>query len=490
VRACEGSSGAIYAASATNLYKVDATGAITDLGAHGLGATPSQWGIATDSSNVFLTTTASGSVGVRKMTSGGVWSKFSASPADSLAFVNNTLFGFREANGDLVQWSTGGTLASLFVWRDGAGNALTGSGYATRLRPNGGTLAVLRTLGVRGRGELWEYNGSGTDQLAEFPANFVAKDMEIVTGIVLVAGYIDRNIDKQPAIFYYVNGNTGLLWKSNVNGYTNPTWPALCAYGDGLAFTDDSAGKLMLYNVATGGVHTIGTYTVTNATPMMAGAAAFLLHTRNATTGYYFPTTTTVSSGTLITSLVDFENSLQKSFRSVKVDFDAPAGSTVDIAYQIDSVDGSWTNLVTGATSGTEYDLTGVTGHAIAARITLNKGTSSLGPAFKRVFFRAAPLLPQYRSGIYILDCTGAVDVPRRLRDGSDGPLTGYELVQNLLVAAQSQTPFTVVDKLGSYTALIDLADPEGWDVYEEHPSEADVKHPGSFVVRLKCRQV
>jgi len=489
VLACAEGSAGVYTTSSTNLYLLDSTGTITDKGAHGLGAAPSQWGLTTDSSNVFVTTTSGGTVGVRKMNSGGAWSTFSATGADSIAFLDNTLYGFRESNGDLIQYDTAGNVTSLFTWRDGSGNGLTGSGYRTRLRPYGGRIAILRTLGVRNRAELWQYD-SGPSQVAEFPANFVAKDMEIVSGIILVSGYIDRNIDKQPAIYYYASGSDGLLWKSNVSGYTNATWPALAAYGEGIAFTDDTTGNLMQYNIALGGVHAMGTYTVTNATPLMAGSASVILHTRNATTAYYFPTTTVCSSGTVVTSLVDFENSLQKSFRGIKVDFDAPAGSTVNIEYQVDSVTGSWTTLQTGATSGVEYPLTGVSGHAIAARVTLNKGSSSAGPALKRVYFRAAPQLPQYRSGLYILDCTGTRENARDLRNGMPDPKTGYQKVTDLLAAAQSTTPISITDRLGTYTGYIDLADPEGWDVYEVHPNTDDPENSGCYLVRVKCRQV
>lgn len=489
VRACCDGSAGVYAASATHLYLVDSSGSITDNSTHGLGAAPSMWGIASDSKNVFLTTTGSGTVGVIKW-DGSAFTTFSASAADSLTFLDNTLYGFRESDGDLVQWDTSGTLTTLFTWKDGAGSALTGSAYATRLRPYGGKVAILRTLGVRSRGELWEYSAGGVDQIAEFPANFVAKDMEIVSGIILVSGYISRNIDVQPAIFYYANGNTGLLWQSNVSGYTDKTWPAMTAYAEGIAFTDDSTGKLMQYNIALGGVHAMGTYTVTNATALMAGSSSVILHTRNATAGYYFPTTTVVSSGTVITSLVDFENSLQKSFRGIKVDGDIPAGSSIDIAYQVDSVDGSWTTLKTGAATGVAYTITGVSGHSIAVKVTLNKGTSSLGPVLKRVYVRGAPLLPQYRSGTYILDCTGTRDNPRELRDGSPDPQDGYDKVQALLTAAQSTTPFSVTDRLSTYTGLIDLSNAEGWDVYEVHPNADDKTKSGCFVVRVTCREV
>jgi hypothetical protein len=122
--------------------------------------------------------------------------------------------------------------------------------------------------------------------------------------------------------------------------------------------------------------------------------------------------------------------------------------------------------------------------------VTINKGTSTAGPALKSLNVRAAPVLKQFRSGLYVLDCTGSPDAPRELRDGTFHPLAPYDQVANLLALAQNTVPFTVVDRLGSFTALVDLNDPEGFDIYEEHPAPDNPKKSGSFLARVKVREV
>lgn len=497
---CAEATGGIYTTTATNLYLVDSTGAITDKGAHGLGATPSQWGVTSDSSNVFVTTTAAGSLGVRRW-SGSAWTTFSATACDSLAFLNNTLYGYRNDIGALIRYSTAGVAAIIYTWQDAVGAALTGAGYQTRLRPYGGKLLILRALGVRRPGELWTYDGTNTSEVADFPANFVASDLEVVNGIAFVAGYLNRGTDKLPAIYYYVNNNNGLLWKAGTSGYANATWPAMAGWAEGLAFTDDTTGSLLQYNIATGGVHTIGTYTVTNATAMMAANQNILLHTRNAAAGYYYPTSTLATTATLITSLFDFDNSLTKQFRGVKIDFDVPAGSTAtfDIAYQVDSVDGAWTTLQTGATSGTEYTLTGVSGRAIAVRVTFNKGNATTSPRLKRVYIRASPQLQTYKRAEYVLDLTGVGGAGggssvRICRDGTPHPKNGAEQANDLVTAITATAPFSITDRVnGTFTGILE---PAGCEIFEVHPALGEIGRgagnvrSGVFVARITVREV
>lgn len=468
VLACTEYSGGVYATSSANLYHIDNTGAITSDGAHGLGAAPSQWGLTGDSSNIFLSTTAGGTVGVRKW-SGASFTTFSATGSDSLAYLGNTLYGYQESTGQLIRYDTSGNASSLFTWRDGAGAALTGSTYRTRLRPYGGQLLVLRTQGFRRAGELWQYDGTGTSELGDFPANFVAKDMEIISGIAFVSGYISRNADVLPAIFFYVSGRLEELWRANVSGYTNTTWPAMAAYGEGIIFTDDTTGKLMQYDFTNGGVHTVGSYTVTNATPMMAANKDVVLHTRNSTTAYYFPSSTTNTTATIVTSLIDFDNSMLKFPRGVRVEFDAASdgnGGSVDIAYQFESSTGAFTTLQTGAVSGTEYTLPSTSAHSVSLKFTLNKGTSTNGPAFKRYYLRAAPVLPAYRLARVIIDCrgvdagvnSGAGGNTLKLRDDTYHTLTGFQMATNLRASAVAAAPISVTDEFGTYTAVFETA--------------------------------
>lgn len=483
----------VFTASSTNLYLVSKTGSITDEGAHGLGAAPSQWGIVTDGSGVYLSTTSGGTVGVRRW-NGSAYSTFSATGADSLAFLNNTLYGYQNTTGQIIKYDGSGNTQNVYTWKDGTGTALTGAGFQTRLRQFGGQLAILRTTDARRPGALYTYDGTTTKDVAEFPANFVAQDIETLSGIVFVAGYLKFQSYVQPAIFYYVNSTTGQLWRATAQNYTNLTWPAMAGYGDGILFTDDTTGRLLQYNVSTGGVTCVSTYTATNQTVMAAASADFMLHTRNATTGYYYPSSTLATSGLMQSSLIDFENTLTKTFRGITVDWAAAsgdAGATVDIAYQTDAVDGSWTTLKTGAVSGTEYLLSGVTGRAIAVQLTLNSGGSTYGPIVKRVFVRAAPQLRQFKTRTYIIRCDGTEQYPMRCRDGTMHQVTGHDQVVNLIAAAQSTTPFSVTDRFGTYAScLADLQNAQGFEVYEQHSAGETATETGSFLVRIVVREV
>ena len=61
-------------------------------------------------------------------------------------------------------------------------------------------------------------SGSTTAQpprkVADFPLLFTAKDMCIANGVAFIGGYITIGTNKLPAIYYYVNSSTGLLWKA------------------------------------------------------------------------------------------------------------------------------------------------------------------------------------------------------------------------------------------------------------------------------------
>jgi len=465
----------IYCANATKVYSVDTAGSITDEGAHGLGSDPAKWGITADARNVFVSNSAQK---IRKY-NGSAWADFATSGADSLCFLGNTLYGYDETHATFVQYDTSGVQTVLYTWKDALGAALTGSTYATRLRPFGGKIYMLRLVGIRGRAELWQYDGSAVSQLAEFPVNFIAGELEQVDGVAFISGYLSRNADKLPAIYYYVNGTMGRLWKSQTAGYTNATWPVMAPYDEGLAFTDDTTGRLLLYNVATGGVHTLGTYSATAGTPGMAGNSTIIVHTLNSTTGYYFPTSTVKSAVTVDSSLIDFENTLPKQFRGIKVNAVIPSGATLDISYQLDSTTGSWTSLQTGAVSGTEYTLSGVSGQAIAVRITLNKGSSAAGPTLRRVYVRASPFLQSYRRGEYVIDCTGRDGRNIKMRNEQAHPLDGLAMATNLVTAITSGATISVTDRFGTFTGVLE---PEGCEFVEIRPEE--------FVVKIRARAV
>lgn len=507
VRACcrERTSGDITTVSTTNLYRVTSTsGAITDLGAHGLGAAPGRWGICNDGNNVYISSTTAGTVGTRKYT-GAAYSTFSAGGCDSLAFLNNTLYGYQATLSRLILFDTAGTVTGLFTWQAAEGSAA--SVGPPRLCSFGGRLLIAFPY-AQESSELWIYDGSGVSRLEVFPENFIISEIEVLYGVAYIGGSFTKpsgsNNVLRSAVLFYDGSQIGKLWQANdFNSSTVTTanlsvgpHPAMGINNGRLIFTDETLGNLMAYDPASGGVSTVGTFTPNAGdSGQIASSGQCIVHTRNQVGGYYYPATTYPSSGYVISSLIDFDSSLKKVFRGATIEFDSAAdgnGGSVDVSYQIGGLAGSWTSLATGVTSGTEITFpASTTGHSIALKVTLNKGTSTSGPLLKTMSLRGAPVMPEYPHGEYILDCTNTEDDPRQLRDESYHPLTGYEQAQNLTTAAKSQVPITITDKLnGTFTGFVDINDAQGFDVYEIHPAEGDLKKAGSYVVRLTVRGV
>lgn len=479
-------SNTICAVSSTNLYDVDSTGAVTDRGAHGLGAAPSVAAAVSDGNAFFISTTTAGTVGVRRYGGGGgALSTFSATGADALAFLNNTLYGLRiNSSFDLIQYDTAGTATSLYTWKDSAGTGVTAT--AARLEPYGGKLLILRQRGTR-TGELWIYDGSGVSRIAEFPASFQAWDLEIQFGVAFISGhYVRKNggsLEYKPAVFFFDGSTLGLLWSANSYS-TTADYPAMVAFDDGLVFNDDTTPAIMFYKPSSGGVSAIGSYSVAGSNPVIAGTLSFYLHTRTGTTAYFAPDpSTTATSSYVISSLIDFDSSLSKQFRGVKVEWDAASdgnGGTVDIAYQVDSLTGSWTTLQTGATSGTEYTFSSVSGHAIAIKITLNKGTSTSGPTLKNLSVRAAPVLTSYRSVNCLIDASGRDGRTMVVqRNGVESLLDGQQIAANLKTIITSTSPVTLTDRFGTITAV---PEPDKCSIIELRPEE--------YIVRAAFREV
>lgn len=466
----------VYIGGTTHLFLADKTGAATDKGAHGLGAAPSIFGMATDSVNAFLSTTGAGTVGVRRY-SGAAFDTFSATACDSLCFLDNILFGYSEATGSLIEYSTGGVASTIFTWQDAKGNALTGSAYRTRLRAFGGVLLLLRQQGANEKqGELWTYNGTDTSQLSAFPANFVAKEMEIVSGIAFFGGFLTTNSNYIPAIYYYDGSTMNLLWKSNVTSFTTATWPSLAPYGDGIVFNDDTTGSLLQYDIRIGGIHSLGAAATDGNPPLMAANKDILVYSTTAGQHtQFYPSATTLTTGYLITSLFDFDNSLPKLMRGVKIEWDAGSdgdGGSIDIYYQFDSVDGAWTLLQAAAVSGTEYNLGTTPHHSVAFKLVLNKGTSTYGPKLKRIFARAAPVLNTYRNNQYLLDLTGNQmadpSLFLTLADGTTHTKDGEQMRKDLVTALLAG-PISITDRFGTYTGIIEPANTDFREVRSDY---------------------
>lgn len=480
----------IAAVSATTLYWVDNTATITSKGAHGLGVTPTA--MVSDTNNLYIS--GEGGVGVRRY-DGASFTTFSATTADALAFLNNTLFGCQNGGNNLVRYDSAGASTTLFTWKTATGTAAS-QPVTVRLLGVGGKLFILRQLGYEGS-ELWIYDGSGTSMIAKFPKNFIGWAMEEVNGIVFVSGcFVRKNgtsNDHRPAIYYYASGTTGLLWQAN--SYFTPSGsatilghPALAPYDNGLLFTDDTTGSFMFYDPIVGGVQTIGGYTVSGDNPLAAATSTYAVHIRNQTAAYFTPDRSTIAaSGSISHSLIDLDSSLTKNFHGVRVEFDAASdgdGGSVDVAYRVGDVDGAYTSLATGVTSGSEILFSGVSGKAISIKVTLNKGTSTNGPVLKRVSVRASPIQPQYALARYQLALYGTDRSPEptrvKLRDDSYHTKSGIQMLADLRTSTAKTAPIVVTDEWrGTFNAVIvpdDLA--------------VDRIHVGEYRVQISLREV
>lgn len=482
----DGDSGTVFCVSPTDLYfiqtVVGASYIIGGLGAHGCGNSPELWGMAFDGVNLFISSTKSSTNGVIKW-DGSSFTTFSAQPADSLAFLNNTLFGYHRADSTLYTYDVAGSATASFTWKTADGNTYDSQG---QLSPFGGQLLILRYSKVT---ELWQYDGTGVALMTDFPDDFRGYEVKVVSGVVFISGLVNRGGSYYPTIYYFVNGELGQLWQATSSVLTNENqYPTMAPYGDGLAFTDDTTGSVFQYDIAFGGVHQLGSTAVTTDPPAMAGGPSMLIIARNREPLTWYPDIVQPDTGSITTSLFDFDNSLLKVPRGISVEFDGDGDSTIDIAYQYDSLDGSWTTLRAGAISGTEYVLpVGDTCHSIGVKVTFNLNTGTKGPTLKRIFVRAAPLLTTYRRVEYDLDLTGtpptggSTENAIPLRNGNWMPRTGQQQADNLQAAMISKIPVTITDRFGTYSA-----------VFEQGPgiSEFDEVRPGEYVTKITVREV
>lgn len=473
----------IYVVDATTLFSISNSGVITNLGAHGAG-TPFARGLIADGNFLYI----AGSTALRAYDlTGATFATFNAAAFEALAFTGNTLYAVDSVMSSFYRFDTAGTSTNLFTFKDAKGGS---RGVVSSLKSYGGKVLLLRSSSEENRGStLWQYAGTGLSTLAELPPNFRGDQMDVVGGVVFIAGaFLTRASTWQPAIYYFANGTLGLLWKAPVLTQ-NATVPSLVAFQQGLVFTDEVLGNFMYYDFSTGAISTIGSFTVgnvswTNSTGgILAASGTSFIHTRNSTSTYFFPDTTQATSGIVYSSLFDFDSSLTKLFRAVIVEFEPGSdgdGGSIDVAYQVNSVDLSYTSLIVGAVSGSENLMTGVSGRSISLKITLNKGTSTLGPTLKRVYVRAVPIQQTFRSDEMILDCSGANGkTPVILRNGNPHNLDGQAMVTNLRTAITSTTPITITDRFGTITAVVDVANVE---IIEIRPEE--------YYVRMAFREV
>lgn len=482
-----------YAVSSTNLYTISSSGN-ANAGAHGLGASPVS--IVTDNVSVYMTTTSAGTVGVRKW-NGAAFSTFSATACDLLAFHNNSLYGFKQSTGELFVFSTAGVATQVYQWKNADGSAQTQN--ATAMVSYGGKLLIAFSGSGQGS-SLWQYDGVAPSILHRFPNSFLAYSLAVANGIVLVGGEDYRDVaagqgSSRGAVYYYVNGSVGVLWRSQTwldtsGGGGGVTWSAyaqVVPYENGAIFNDNATARLMYWDASTGSIAGVGSYTFGSTDGVIALVAAFsfvVLRVSSGTAYQQYPalSTTAATTTTVTGSLIDFDNSLTKQMRGLKVDFNSATdgnGGSVDIAYRVDDVDGSYTTLQTGAVSGTEYPITGVSGRSISVKVTLNKGTSTSGPVLKRVYARASPTLQSYKRREFTLDLSGRNGKGHVvLNNDADHPLDGYAQATNLN-SAIGAAPFTITDRFGSFSGVIE---PGATELIEIRPEE--------YIARVTVREV
>ena len=447
--------------TSTNLYYVDHTGTITDQGAHGLGTTPTSI-IAVEGAELYMTSEAAGTVGIRKYSS-GVFSTFSGTAAVELAYLNNTLFGVSDAGALLRRWDTAGTATTLYIWQQpDAGIRAWNLGKAAAF---GGRLLLL--LNYASGCELWLYDGTAPQIIAKMPANFYGVNITVAHGIAFIGGTFiikDDNTNRtdRPGIYFYANGVNDVLWQSDdpVTVTTATALavraPAVTPFDGGIVFTDDATGRFMFYELASGGVHSIGSYTTpSSGSHYLAACSRHFVYTRNSTTAYQYPNASSfATTSTVTTSLADFNSSLDKYFKAVVVDCDISAGSTVDVAYRLNDLDGAFTTIQAGIASGTEYAINQA-GRSIAIKVTMNKGSATTSPKIKRIYVRGIVKQGVFRRQTYVLGCGGRDGQHHsQLVDGTFHPLDGLAQAIALRASITGSAPFTVTDEFGTYTAV------------------------------------
>ncbi len=451
---------------ASNLYRADdnvvsLAGAFTStLTGHGA------YGLASDGTNVFIACATGGTDGAIRKWNGSAFSDFSVSlGTTSVEFANNVLYSVGTKSGSfakLYSHATDGTPTTLFTWEtaDGLADGTT----IGRIRKFAGTL-LMHTLTQAGI--LYQYDGTSLSEIAQLPPAFLPTEIAVSEGIVFVGGaYLKRDIAgngwyHKPAVFFYVDGRLDELWRAdgyNTVSYSSATTTIPTAnpvlYLNGVAWWDSVRGQLQYYDVQQGAVCGVSANTAVTGLGAFTGAT-FFNGPSTGVAGVFPDYANTASTGYVRTSLFDADSALPKYWKSVKVDADLPSGATIDIAYRLNDLDGSYTTLQSSATVGTEYTLA-QSARSISIQVTLNKGSGG-SPILKRIYVRGVPILDTFRRETYVLDLSGKDGkTPVRHRDDTDETLDGLELATNLRSSASSTSPFSVTDEFGTYTAIIE----------------------------------
>jgi len=381
------------------------------------------------------------------------------------------------------------------------------------LKAQGGKIHILLTDPA----ELWEYDGTGTRIIAKFPENFHAYDMETLNGVTFVSGgfYVGgtKNYNVQAAIYYYASGTFDLLWRDNstsnyelstsaisLSSYTisdntnDGVFPSLVAFNNGLVFaygnssTEGFYTNVNFYDASNGSITNLFKNTVADSDSEIRRLACpgkyFFGHGPDATGtgGYVYTWPAVVGAGyfqtaTVTSSQFDFDSSLPKYIKSVLIDYEG--SGTVSASYALNG-SSSFTSLGT-LTSGTEATI-GQSARSVTIKLTITPtaGSTPATAAVKRLQLKAAPVLTTFRRGSYILNLAGRDGKGHaELRDGSQHPKDGLEQSALLVTAVTATAPFSITDRFGTFTGIID---PKGFEMREIRPEE--------FVAVVPVRQV
>lgn len=435
-------------------------------------------------------------------------SSWTAHTALSLSFhgiewYNNALYGIA-GNATLytIDVSGGGSDGTATSIKD------LGGGQIVDMLAAGGVLYLLY-CSSQGDYRLMQYDGTDVVEIARLSKGWKMpkpcegsessgsgtlprriRCMAYQDGIIYISGSIPSNdalisqgntYTYRGALWFFDGGDSGLLWQSNSMLQAQQRAGGAVTVIDGgiVVFADHVAERLMAYDPRTGGVFSLSTIT-----SVLSGSSIPPLWRLEYDPGnhvllgvwekdfdrtsdpYYTSITdlkinrwklrsNAAASGSISTSLFDFDSSLPKYFSGVTINGilqpysgDSSAG-TFDIYYQLDGIDGSYTLLKSGATPGTEYRID-QKGYALSIKVVLNNN-SVYGPALTRVAVRAAPIQQIFRQRAYVLALLD--DVPRL--DGSEETLTPTQQRKALETSLTKQTPINVSDESMTNVAMV-----------------------------------
>lgn len=499
----------------TTLYTVDGTtSTLTSVGAHGA-ATGVQgpFGVTSDGVNVYIMSSAAKPTTIRKW-DGTTFTTFSAAAnSDCLIYHNNQLYGV--GAGTLWSYSTAGVEASVFPWKDAAGTALPIK-FGRPLSWGGKLLIPLNA----NEPAVWMYDGTNTTKIIQFPHNFVVYDSCVADGLAFFSGQFFREYEdssvfhtqSQGAVYVWDGNQLDVAWQDS-QWYGSSTGAAstaasgtasvyfaadqtqLCNWGkDIIINAGDSFAGTLKYTVATGAIVNWQDNMSVSTLGGMFSCGLFLVSYQGSAWDKYPKRTRGTQLSTLfVTSLFDFDSSLPKLFRGVKINWDHATnvfgnldgdGGSMSLSYLLDSLDAAPVGLANPAVSGQEYLIPNNTeGHSIAVQVVLDPGTSKTGPRLTKVSVRAAPVLTRFRHSEYVIDATGVIEggimkTPVFLRNGQQHADTGKEMVDDLVVALEAGI-IEITDRLGSFMGMIE---PENLEVLELRPDE--------FYVHMTVREV